>query len=131
MLAFMRTLGRGSGATVLVRNEVTALAGFAALKLIGFGGFRLRFQSSFPHERYSGGYVQRRIAKPVLRWSLKQVDVVYVVSDAAAPRIRDLGWRGEVRAIPLCADYTPASSTAQPPRSGPIKFVYIGSCSAA
>jgi glycosyltransferase involved in cell wall biosynthesis len=129
--AFIQRLGRGRDATVLVRNEVTALACFALVKMIGFGKFRLRFQSSFPHEKYSGGRLQRRIAGPVLRHSLKQADVVYVVSDAAAPRIGDLGWRGEVRAIPLCADYPPALEATRSARSGRIKFVYIGSCSAA
>ncbi|PRB75439.1 glycosyltransferase [Pseudomonas sp. MYb185] len=117
---------RGNRVVLFVRNDPIYL--LAAL-LVRSRVDRLVFQSSFPHEEFSGHAVKRRIARMLYRIAGRGVDVVTGVSPEGVARAQRLCPSAMAGGhIPLLADFPPASQNRNErtcPKGGPI-FVYIG-----
>lgn len=91
---------------------------------------RLVFQSSFPHEIYSGNKFKRQMAKFLYRLSRFSIDSITGVSPEAVARIRKLFGKNLPGVhIPLLSDlpiYPKLSELSDPVRIKPV-FIYIGS----
>lgn len=93
---------------------------------------RLVFQSSFPHEEYSGHPFKRNIAKWLYRAAGRGVDAVTAVSPFGVERVRRLCPSAKTGAfIPLLSDLPSADQHRQdmndPHDASPIPlFIYIG-----
>ncbi|WP_316346895.1 glycosyltransferase [Desulfuromonas acetoxidans] len=123
----MREKDRGHRVVLFVRNDpVCLLAGSLMRKRFD----RLIFQSSFPHEEYSGTIVKRVIAKVLYRFAGRNVDIVIGVSPEGVARVRTLCPFAESgECIPLLSDLPFEEISCRAPFSnsgnGP-KFIYIG-----
>ncbi|SDS44138.1 Glycosyltransferase involved in cell wall bisynthesis [Halopseudomonas litoralis] len=115
----------GRGLTVFVRNDPVFLSAVSALKL--FYKF-LVFQSSFPHEEYSGGAFKKFIARKLINLASPKVDSILGVSPAGVERIRKLVPQALKSAyIPLLPDEEfQLQSTAGMYVHAPLIFIYIG-----
>lgn len=118
---------RGNRVVVFVRNDPIFLL---AASLMRTRLDRLVFQSSFPHEEFSGNAAKRGIAKLLYRIGGRGVDVVTAVSPEGVTRAQRLcpaAIAGEH--IPLLVDFPIANHERTCTKGGPV-FVYIGTHSA-
>lgn len=123
----MRCNARGHKIVLFVRNDPVCLL---VCSILRSKIFRLVFQSSFPHEEYSGNFIKRYFAKKIYRAAGFGIDAVTGVSPAGTERIRRLLRRRLPGChIPLLADLPFKSRTDQTFNSlaVPPTFVYIGS----
>jgi len=122
----IRERERGNRVVLFVRNDPIYL--LAASLMRGYVD-RLVFQSSFPHEEFSGHAVKRGIARLLYRIAGRRVDAVTGVSPEGVDRVRRLCPSAKVGAhIPLLADL-PVTSQARVQSIDPVVvpiFVYIG-----
>ena len=121
-----REQGRGNRIVLFVRNDPIYLL---AASLLRAQVDRLVFQSSFPHEEYSGHAIKRGVARLLYRLAGRGVDVVTGVSPEGVARAQRLCPAAEAGShIPLLADLpAPDQGLSRDinPDSGPV-FVYIG-----
>lgn len=126
---------KSSGALVLfVRNEPVYLAGCVIGKLIArLVGVHVQlvFQSSFPHESYSGHLLQRVVARLCFRLCFLGVDRFIAVSQLGLERLSNYSSRvcsANSYAIPLLSEY-PQSVGQLGERVGCalVRLVYVGS----
>lgn len=121
---------RGNRVVLFVRNDPIYLL---AASLMRDRVDRLIFQSSFPHEEFSGHALKRGIARLIYRIAGRGVDVVTGVSPEGVARAQRLCPSATAGGhIPLLADFPLASDERNErtcPDGGPV-FVYIGTHSA-
>lgn len=125
---FVSVFGFKERTAVFIRNEPLVVFVFSLLKLVFPQRLFLIFQSSFPHEIYSGNVLSRFLARVFMRMALARCDQVVVVSEGAKNRILTTlakGFNGKVSVIPLCCDFE--SGLLERSISGDLKFVYVGS----
>src|SRR5690606_16258214 len=95
---------------VFVRNEPLVLFFFCLLKRFLSKRFYLVFQSSFPHELYSGNKFSRPIALYLFKTALVNCDRLLVVSGRARERVlrytKSFSLEN-ISVIPLCCDLDP------------------------
>lgn len=126
-----REKNRGKRVALFVRNDPLYLL---AASLMRRRVDRLVFQSSFPHEEYSGNAVKRGVARLLYNIAGRGVDIVTGVSPEGVSRAQRLcpGAQSGLH-IPLLAD---APIVNRNPRRrvnvnvGPV-FIYVGSHDAA
>ncbi|MGM0785909.1 MAG: glycosyltransferase [Pseudomonadota bacterium] len=93
---------RGRKIVLLIRNEPIYL--FAA-SVLRSRVDRVVFQSSFPHEEYSGNFIMRWVARKLYRLARKGVDVVTGVSPEGVSRVHRLFPHADIGPyIPLLSD---------------------------
>jgi len=119
-----REKSRGHRVVVFVRNDPVLLL---ASSLLRFSFERLVFQSSFPHELFSGHCIKRNVAKLLYKIAGRGVDIISGVSPESVKRIKNLcpsAKFGEY--IPLLSDL-PLNYNKRVfnYKTGPI-FVYVG-----
>lgn len=118
---------RGREVILFVRNCPILLLAAAALRP---SAKRLVFQSSFPHEEYTGGHFKRHFARAMYRLAGRSVDAVTGVSPAGVERVSAYcpkAAKGPY--IPLLSDW-PVRDQAEigsEPTRRERRFVYIGS----
>lgn len=117
---------------VFIRNEPLSLLFFTLLKKVI--KIKVYYQSSFPHEKYSGNVISRNIYKISYKLALSKVDKIFTVTKLAGYRLikYDKNVMDRVFDIPLCSDF----SIVNPKRierkyaiKKPIKYIYIGTFS--
>lgn len=117
---------RGKRVVLFVRNDPIYLL---AASLLRERVDRLVFQSSFPHEEYSGNLLKRYVARCLYRMAGHGVDIVTGVSPEGVSRVRRLCPSAESGShIPLLADapvVTHKRKRQVDVNMGPI-FIYIG-----
>lgn len=117
---------RGNRVVLFVRNDPIYLL---AASLMRFCFDRLVFQSSFPHEEFSGNVFKRGVAKFLYRVAGSGVDVVTGVSPEGVARTQRLCPSASAGVhIPLLADFPLISQERNVricPEGGPV-FIYIG-----
>lgn len=120
------------GCTVFVRNEFLVLLILCVVRRLLRWDVRVCFQSSFPHELYSGSIITRAVSRAILRVCLPRIERIYVVSEAAKERLaRYLGSSTvSVDVIPLCTDFV-VNAGIRTSSSRGRRFVYIGTFSAS
>lgn len=126
----------GAVANVFVRNEFLVLLNFVLMRFFSRVKFRIYFQSSYPHELYSGGEFSRFLARAILLFCIPRVQELFLVSENASNRFVRYGLLGHtrVRVIPLCCDFPireRASISNFVESSDVRKFVYLGTVIAA
>lgn len=121
---------RSGRSSVFIRNEFLTLFLLCLCKVTVWKNLRVIFQSSFPHEIYSGSLLSRPIARVILRFCAPIIDEIYVVSEQARERIRSYGVPSTtpIKTIPLCTDFEVVSQPRQL-RSTFRRMVYVGTFS--
>lgn len=117
---------RGRRVVLFVRNDPVYLL---AASLLRRYVDRLVFQSSFPHEEYSGMAVKRWVARAVYRMSSRGVDIVTGVSPEGVRRAGKLCPHAvEGPHIPLLADLPMAvrQLRGEGGVKAPLTFLYAG-----
>jgi glycosyltransferase involved in cell wall biosynthesis len=116
---------------IFVRNEPIYLAAAVAVKtlLSPFSvNLEVVFQSSYPHERYSGSLIQRFLTRNLLKLSAALIDRCICVSDIGCQRLADLGMqRKNCFSIPLYCERIFPLRDGSSSRVADLKFVYVGS----
>lgn len=125
---FFKRIGRGSH-TVFIRNDVVTLTLFVLLKRLSGVRFRLLFQNSFPHERYSSSRLGRGVATLLMKFSVSGCDRVIVVDGNAIPRIRAYSSCVPIGVIPLCCDFPAGEVSKKLRHEGEVIFLYAGTFS--
>lgn len=125
---FLKRAGSGSH-TVFIRNDVVTLTLFVLLKRFSGARFRLLFQNSFPHERYSSSWLGRGIARLLMKFSVGGCDRVIVVDSNAIPRIRAYSASVPIGVIPLCCDFPAGKVSKNLRKEGGVTFLYAGTFS--
>jgi len=89
---------------------------------------KLIFQSSFPHEKVSGNFLKRSIAKTIYKISRSRVNSILGVSPKGLKRLQDLMPEAQkANFIPLLSDQqTEINNFELNNKNGKIKFIYIG-----
>jgi hypothetical protein len=115
---------------LVVRNEPVYLAAAVLVKLaVKLIAMRVEvvFQSSYPHERFSGSAVQRSFTISLLKLCFCFVDRFIAVSKTGCERLSRLGAKScNSFAIPLYIEKIRKLRSSRP-LSGGMRFVYVGS----
>ena len=123
-----REKGRNRRVVLFVRNDPIYLL---AATLLRSHVSRLIFQSSFPHEEFSGNSIKRGIAKLIYQISALGVDAITGVSPIGLRRVWKLCPNAKESAvIPLLSDLPihtePADHNVAVKGQRVIQFIYIG-----
>ncbi len=130
LICLKRLIKKTNTPTILfVRNDPVLLLAAACMR---HKVDRLVFQSSFPHEKYSGNIIKRSLAKFMYFLARNKVDAITAVSPLGLERTRKLFPNAKHRlVIPLLsdshihsADYLPLKTKIKKP----VTFIYVGTC---
>jgi glycosyltransferase involved in cell wall biosynthesis len=122
----LRERRRGKWCVLFVRNDPAMLLAAAFARRFAD---RLVFQSSFPHEWYSGGSVKLALGRLLYRIAGRRVDAVTGVSPLGVKRAAQFCPRAQLGPhIPLLNDFsTPYAGMVDLSREGiGLRFIYIG-----
>jgi glycosyltransferase involved in cell wall biosynthesis len=116
---------RGRRVVLFVRNDPIYLL---AASLLRKRVHRLVFQSSFPHEEFSGNKVKLAVGRFLYRLAARGVDAVTAVSPTGLERVRRIcPEAGEYAHIPLLSDLPHYQDKSASQQHSPLPiFIYIG-----
>jgi len=121
----VKAKGKEKQSTILfVRNDPILLLAAACMK---HKVDRLIFQSSFPHEKYSGHIVKRSVAKLLFSFSRNKVDAITAVSPLGMARTSKLFPKARHRlVIPLLSDINKFFPSANDDIGENLGFIFVG-----
>ncbi|MFH4515959.1 glycosyltransferase [Vibrio alginolyticus] len=108
---------------IFIRNEPLVLLLSVIIKIVSPLKLNIVYQSSYPHEIYSGTRFSRFLNRLIYKACITYVDRVLVVSSLARERMKSYSRRlVDICIIPLCTDFPIVKRKDIDNRS----FVYIG-----